>query len=55
MRIDMDRVLAAAESDEQVGFCTACGEEAEGWNLMPVTTSATTAARPPCSGLRNCS
>lgn len=30
MRIDMERVLAAAQSDEQVGFCTACGEEAEG-------------------------
>ena len=30
MRIDMERVLAAVEGDENTGFCTACGEEAEG-------------------------
>jgi len=30
MKIDIDRVLEAAENDEQIGFCTACGEEAEG-------------------------
>ena len=33
MRIDIERVLAAVERDENTGFCTACGEEAE--NVEP--------------------
>ena len=29
MIIDMDRILEAVEADDHIGFCTACGEEAE--------------------------
>jgi len=27
MRITLERILAAVEEDEQIGFCTACGAE----------------------------
>lgn len=30
MNIDLDRVMEAASNDEQIGFCVACGQEAEG-------------------------
>ena len=29
-KITLDRLIAACESDESMGFCTACGEEAYG-------------------------
>jgi hypothetical protein len=29
-KIDMDRVLEAAQNDEDVGFCVACGAEQSG-------------------------
>lgn len=28
--VDIDRVIEAAEGDEYIGFCVACGEEHEG-------------------------
>ena len=30
MTLDFDQVLEAAEADENLGFCTACGEPADG-------------------------
>ena len=30
MKIDLDRVLEAVEADDNVGFCTECGEEQGG-------------------------
>ena len=30
MMIDLDRLMEAAQSDESMGFCTACGMEAYG-------------------------
>ncbi len=29
-KVTLDRVMAACESDEYMGFCIACGEEAYG-------------------------
>lgn len=33
MRIDIDRIIEAVESDDNLGFCTTCGEEA--WGVEP--------------------
>lgn len=33
MRIDVDRIIEAVEADDNLGFCTSCGEEA--WNVEP--------------------
>lgn len=30
MKIDIDRLLEAAQADDGIGFCTACGEEQSG-------------------------
>ena len=30
MIIEMDRIIEAVEADDNLGFCTACGEEADG-------------------------
>ena len=30
MTLDIERVLEAAENDEQMGFCLACGAEQDG-------------------------
>lgn len=30
MKVSLDQVLAAAEADESLGFCVACGAEAFG-------------------------
>jgi len=30
INVTMDQVLEAIESDDNIGFCTACGEEAYG-------------------------
>lgn len=30
MKIDTDRVIAAIEEDDGIGFCLACGDEAYG-------------------------
>lgn len=30
VKISMDRILAAVEEDDNMGFCLACGEEAYG-------------------------
>jgi len=30
MRINEDRIIAAVEADDNLGFCTVCGEEAFG-------------------------
>jgi len=30
MIIEMDRVIQAVEADDHIGFCTQCGEEANG-------------------------
>jgi len=29
-KLDLDEVMEAAEADDGIGFCTACGEQAEG-------------------------
>ena len=29
-KLDLDRVIAACESGDDIGFCTTCGEEAHG-------------------------
>ena len=29
-KLDLDRIIAACESGDDVGFCIACGEEAHG-------------------------
>ena len=29
-KVTLDRIMAACESDEYIGFCIACGEEATG-------------------------
>ncbi len=33
MEIDIDRIMAAVEEDDNKGFCTACGDEA--WGVEP--------------------
>jgi hypothetical protein len=30
MVIEMERIIEAVEADDNLGFCTACGEEADG-------------------------
>ena len=30
MVIDMERIIEAVEADDNLGFCVACGEEADG-------------------------
>jgi len=30
MVIDMERIIEAVEADDNIGFCVACGKEAEG-------------------------
>lgn len=30
MKINMDEIIAAAEADNNTGFCTACGDEVQG-------------------------
>ena len=29
-KLDLDRIIAACESGDDIGFCIACGEEAHG-------------------------
>lgn len=29
-KIDLDRIIEACEADDNIGFCTACGEEQSG-------------------------
>jgi hypothetical protein len=30
MRVTLDQIMAAVEADDSLGFCLACGEEANG-------------------------
>ena len=30
MKIEMERIIQAVEADNHIGFCTSCGEEADG-------------------------
>ena len=33
MKIDIDRIIEVVEEDDNIGFCTACGEEQ--WGCEP--------------------